>query len=120
MKAQVRDAVPNLGRCVTYGWPAASIVNHAGGEAHLPGCTHIVPADIRPAVYAWVPTPSPGAWRRLAPSSPLHATRGNVERAAVSRCQSCDAAQWPGRVTEPDTRAPACARPASAAAPVSG
>lgn len=75
------------------GWPAASIIIHASGKAHLPGCTHIVPADIRPPVYGWVPAPSPGAWRRLAPSSPLHATQGNVERMAVSRCQSCDAAR---------------------------
>ncbi|MFD7426982.1 hypothetical protein ACFV6Z_07950 [Streptomyces sp. NPDC059818] len=74
-------------------WPAAAIIVHASGKAHLPGCGHIVPADIRPPVYGWVLTPSPGAWRRLAPSSPLRATRGNVERAAVSRCESCDATQ---------------------------
>ncbi|MFB9348590.1 hypothetical protein ACFFUA_14150 [Streptomyces heliomycini] len=75
------------------GWPTASIIIHASGKAHLPGCTHIVPADIRPPRYGWVLTPSPGAWRRLAPSSPLRATEGNTERAAVSRCESCDATQ---------------------------
>ncbi|MFD7700327.1 hypothetical protein [Streptomyces caelestis] len=75
------------------GWPAASIIIHASGKAHLPGCTHIVPADIRPPRYGWVLAPSPGAWRRLAPSSPLRATQGNTERAAVSRCESCDATQ---------------------------
>ncbi|WP_405544305.1 hypothetical protein OG590_17980 [Streptomyces goshikiensis] len=75
------------------GWPAAAIIIHASGKAHLPGCMHIVPADIRPPRYGWVPTPSPGAWRRLAPSSPLRATQGNTERAAMSRCESCDATQ---------------------------
>ncbi|MFD7716842.1 hypothetical protein [Streptomyces sp. NPDC059814] len=74
-------------------WPVAAIIVHASGKAHVPGCGHIVPADIRPPVYGWVLTPSPGAWRRLAPSSPLRATQGNVERAAVSRCESCDATQ---------------------------
>ncbi|MFI9119425.1 hypothetical protein ACIGW0_08520 [Streptomyces bikiniensis] len=54
---------------------------------------HIVPADIRPPRYGWVLTPSPGAWLRLAPSSPLRATQGNTKRAAVSRCESCDATQ---------------------------
>ncbi len=75
------------------GWPAAAIIVHASGKAHLPGCMHIEPADIRPPLYGWVPTPPPGAWRRLAPSSPLRATQGNTERAAVSRCKSCDATQ---------------------------
>ncbi|WP_250302517.1 hypothetical protein [Streptomyces sp. A 4/2] len=74
-------------------WPAAAIIVHASGKAHLPGCTHIEPADIRPPRYGWVITPSPGAWRRLAPSHPLRATQGNLERAAVSRCESCDATQ---------------------------
>ncbi|MEU3962211.1 hypothetical protein AB0F42_20755 [Streptomyces buecherae] len=73
------------------GWPAASIIVHASGKAHLPGCPHIDPADIRPPVYGWVPAPSPGAWRRLAPSHPLRAVQGNTERTAVSRCESCDA-----------------------------
>ncbi|MFJ2417013.1 hypothetical protein [Streptomyces brevispora] len=74
-------------------WPAAAIIIHASGKAHLPGCTHIVPAGIRPPLYGWVLTPSPGAWRRLAPSYPLCATQGNTERAAASRCKDCDATQ---------------------------
>ncbi len=74
-------------------WPAAAIIIHASGKAHLPGCGHIVPADIRPPLYGWVLDPSPGAWRRLAPSSPLGATRGNTARVAVSRCMTCDATQ---------------------------
>ncbi len=75
------------------GWPVAAIIIHASGKAHLPGCTHIVPADIQPPRYGWVPAPSPGAWRRLAPSNPLRATQGNAERVAMSRCESCDATQ---------------------------
>ncbi|WP_098007715.1 hypothetical protein [Streptomyces sp. sk226] len=55
--------------------------------------THLVPSDIRAPVYGWVPAPSSGAWRRLAPSFPLRATEGNTGRAAVSRCKSCDATQ---------------------------
>jgi hypothetical protein len=74
-------------------WPAAAIIIHASGKAHLPGCGHIVPADIRPPLYGWVLTPSPGAWRRLSPSHPLHATQGNTERSGVSRCMTCDATQ---------------------------
>ncbi|MCX4448272.1 hypothetical protein [Streptomyces sp. NBC_01789] len=74
-------------------WPAAAIIIHASGKAHLPGCMHIAPDDIRPPRYGWVLTPSPGSWRRLAASSPLRATKGNTERAAVSRCESCDATQ---------------------------
>lgn len=74
-------------------WPAAAIIIHASGKAHLPGCTHIDPADIRPPVYGWVLTPSPGSWRRLAPAHPLCATDGNSRRAAVSRCETCDATQ---------------------------
>lgn len=74
-------------------WPSAAIIIHASGKAHLPGCGHIDPADIQPPLYGWVLTPSPGAWRRLAPSHPLHATQGNTERAAVSRCMTCDATQ---------------------------
>lgn len=72
-------------------WPTTVIIIHASGKAHLPGCMNIDPADIRPPRYGWVPSPSPGAWRRLSPSSPLRATRGNLERTAVSRCQNCDA-----------------------------
>ncbi|AVH96641.1 hypothetical protein GCM10010497_37760 [Streptomyces cinereoruber] len=75
------------------GWPAAAIIVHAGGKAHLPGCRHIEPADVRPPHYGWVPAPSAGAWRRLSPSDPLRATHGNTERVAVSRCMSCDASQ---------------------------
>ncbi|TWG04179.1 hypothetical protein FHX80_112623 [Streptomyces brevispora] len=74
-------------------WPATAIIIHASGKAHLPGCTHIVPADIRPPLYGWVLTPSSGAWRRLTPSYPLCATQGNTERAAASRCKDCDATQ---------------------------
>lgn len=74
-------------------WPAASIIIHASGKAHLPGCTHIIPGDIRPPRYGWVLAPSPGAWRRLSPSSPLRGTGGNTERVAVSRCETCDATQ---------------------------
>lgn len=74
-------------------WPAAAIIIHASGKAHLPGCGHIDPADIRAPLYGWVLAPSPGAWRRLAPSHPLRATQGNTERAAVSRCMTCDATQ---------------------------
>ncbi|MER5814124.1 hypothetical protein ABT140_02185 [Streptomyces californicus] len=74
-------------------WPPASIIIHSSGLAHFPGCQHIVPSDIRPPVYGWVPAPSSGAWRRLAPSLPLRATEGNTGRTAVSRCKSCDATQ---------------------------
>ncbi|MFF8771948.1 hypothetical protein [Kitasatospora sp. NPDC015120] len=75
------------------GWPPSTIIVHGSGKAHLPGCMHIVPADVRPPVYGWVTDPAPGAWRRLSDSSPLRATGGNTERLAVSRCQSCDATQ---------------------------
>ncbi|MEW1902105.1 hypothetical protein [Streptomyces sp. NPDC086147] len=74
-------------------WPAATIIIHPSGKAHLPGCGHIEPADVRAPRYGWVAAPSPGAWRRLASSHPLRATEGNVERVAVSRCESCDATQ---------------------------
>ncbi|MFF7456405.1 hypothetical protein [Kitasatospora sp. NPDC008115] len=73
------------------GWPPSAIIVHESGKAHLPGCTHIVPADVRPPVYGWVLDPAPGAWRRLSGSGPLRATGGNTRRAAVSRCQTCDA-----------------------------
>ncbi|MFE6872234.1 hypothetical protein ACFVFS_37530 [Kitasatospora sp. NPDC057692] len=75
------------------GWPPSAIIIHASRKAHLPGCSHIVPADVRPPVYGWVPAPAPGAWRRLSASSPLQATEGNTRRSAVSRCQDCDATQ---------------------------
>lgn len=41
-------------------WPLAAIIVHASGKAHLPGCTHIIPADIRSPRYGWVLSPSPG------------------------------------------------------------
>ncbi|MCA1220728.1 hypothetical protein [Streptomyces sp. 8L] len=71
-------------------WPGTAIIIHSGGKAHFPGCSHFSPADVRPPVYGWVLAPSPGAWRRLAPSHPLHATHGNRELVAVSRCMTCD------------------------------
>ncbi|MFF2348496.1 hypothetical protein ACFVVL_01825 [Kitasatospora sp. NPDC058115] len=75
------------------GWPPSAIIVHESGKAHLPGCTHIVPADVEPPVYGWVLDPVPGAWRRLSESSPLRATGGNTGRVAVSRCRTCDATQ---------------------------
>ncbi|MET8704375.1 hypothetical protein ABZW10_36800 [Kitasatospora sp. NPDC004723] len=75
------------------GWPPSAIIIHASRKAHLPGCPHIVPADVQPPVYGWVLDPAPGAWRRLSDSGPLHATAGNLKRSAVSRCQDCDASR---------------------------
>ncbi|MFF2660300.1 hypothetical protein ACFVUH_23460 [Kitasatospora sp. NPDC058032] len=75
------------------GWPPSAIIIHTSRKAHLPGCPHIVPADVQPPVYGWVLDPAPGAWRRLSDSGPLHATAGNLKRSAVSRCQDCDAGQ---------------------------
>lgn len=73
------------------GWPQNSIIVSPAGNAHLPGCGHLEDSEIAAPKFGWVQDPVPGAWGRISEGNPLQATKGNADRVAVRRCESCDA-----------------------------